>query len=224
MVDNTGEQQMSKNVELFVVGAEIDLKDASQAKKFGRSRIINIERAPRSANTTFHFESVATGKTWHWKFRDYLDGACNRLATYASVAKKATAETTKKAADKQRDLNERDYAAYKDVIITQNIQPGDIVTITTPNKNYDFKVCEIDFAKGRLKGFNVETSYTRVGSRMGWANYKHPDVTVKLKQKNAFDVSLDACYNAHKAEAADVGAKRAETRARKKELRDRFGW
>lgn len=212
------------NVELFVVGAEIDLKDASQAKKFGRSRIINIERAPRSANTTFHFESVATGKAWHWKFRDYLDGACNRLATYASVVKKATAETVKKAADKQRDLYERDFASFKNVILEQNVQPGDTVTVTTPDKSYDFNVCEIDFGKSRLRGFNVNTSYTSVGSRMGWVSFKHPDVKIKMKKKNAFNVSLDACYNAHKAAAAEVGEKRANTRARRKQLRDRFGW
>lgn len=212
------------NIELFIVGAEVELKDASKAKKYGRSRIINIERAPRSAKTTFHFESIDTGKTWTWWFKMYQDQAADRLATYVDLVKKATAATSEKAREKRRDLIEKDYEAYKDVIVTQGIKPGDIVTISTPRETYDFKVCEIDYTKGRLKGFNVNTSYHNVGSRMAWANYKHPDVTVKLKQKQAFDVSLDACYNQHKAEAAATGEKRSATRARRKAVRDHFGF
>jgi hypothetical protein len=225
MVNNKEQNKMTQaNIEVFVVGTEVELKDASLAKKYGRSRIISIERAPRSANTTFKFESIETGNMWHWKFRMYLPEAANRLATHVDVAKKATAATVKKAVETRNARIQRDVAAYEDVIIKQGIQPGDIVTITTPKDKYDFKVCEIDYSKGRLKGFNVNTSYHNVGSRMGWANYKHPEVSIKLKQKKAFDVSLDACYNQHKAEAAETGEKRAVTRARRKAIRNHFGF
>lgn len=212
------------NIELFVVGTEIELNDASRAKKYGRSRIISIERAPRSAKTTFHFESIATGTTWTWWFKMYQDQAADRLATYVTIVKKATSATKEKAVAKRTAISEQKFEAYKDVIRDQGVQPGDIVTITSSRKSYDFKVCEIDYSKGRLKGFNAETSYHNVGSRMGWVNYQHPDVTVKLKKKNAFDVSLDACYNAHKEEAAAASEKRAETRVRRQAIRNHFGW
>ena len=131
--------------------------------------------------------------------------------------------TKEKAVAKRSAISNQKYEAYKDVIRDQGVKPGDIVTITTDRKSYDFKVCEIDYNKGRLKGFDVHTSYNNVGSRMGWVNYQHPDVAVKLKQKKAFDVALDACYNAHKDEAAVASEKRATTRNRRKALRDIYG-
>jgi hypothetical protein len=227
MVNNTGEQQMTKNSELFVVGAEVEYEaNTKYDVKYGRSRLVSIERT--RTFVTYNFESLGgknPGSSYWWKMRiEYGVDTAAKLAKVMKIAKQATAASRKKVIDKlQADYKKRE-AKYQENLAGNDVRPGDIVTVITADDEYDFKVCEVDYKQCKLKGFRTTTSYTRVGSRMGWVRYEHAGVTIKMKQKQGFNVELDACYNAHKAEAADAGAKRADTRARRKELRDRFGW
>lgn len=120
---------------------------------------------------------------------------------------------------KAKRTNERFDAANQ---ASKKYEAGDLVVIETSKHTWTMKVLEVDYVKGRITGVNAEAYH--VGAKKAWASLTHPDVKITMKQKAAFDPRTDRSVTEHQERAAQAGAKRAATRARKQTLRSIYGF
>lgn len=115
-------------------------------------------------------------------------------------------------------LESKAYDALRDV------EAGDLVTVTIQTSmgpsTYDFKVFEVDYTRNRLKGYKPDTD---PGSKKGWINAAHKDVSFVIKTKKFFDARTDSQAQVHARRAADAAEKRSATRQRNRDLRSIFG-
>lgn len=139
------------------------------------------------------------------------------LSYYCDVVgadqKTADAYQVKKQALQAKRYQAADEASTK-------YEAGDIVSIETSKNFWNMKVLEVDYKKGRIYGVNADTWYP--GAKRAWASLTHPDVKITMKQKQAFDPKTDETVAQQKERAAQAGAKRAATRARREFLRSIF--
>lgn len=138
------------------------------------------------------------------------------------VVKQRSTKADTDAAQKMReDRIARQSGAYYSL---DNVETGDLVTVTIQTSmgasTYDFKVYEVDRAKLRIKGYKPDSD---PGSKKGWVNVAHEDVSFVMKFKGFFNPRTDAQAQLHAKRAAATASKRRLTVARRKELREIFG-
>ena len=219
------EQKMTK-AKHVTVGTVVDFtkSSASAYQILGKATVTSIKHG----RVKTHYEVMPkegkyAGKLMTLTVR-YEGQAGGDLSYYATIVGEDVADV--KAATVKKDKRaKQEYEAYKE-LDAKDIEPGDIVTVEVASKGtkYDFRVYEIDHKKCRIKGWKDGRMSYEVGTRMGWASYNHPEVKITMKTKKAFDPRNDDLAATRERKAAVVGEKRANTAARRKELRNRFGW
>lgn len=216
------------NVQEYIIGALVDFTKGSKRNdpkyaELGKCRLAGI----RHERVWTHIELEVTegkraGTIVKWKVR-----GMQVLVDLAPIAAKSSKQAIEKvhAAQDERYKKER---AKTDRTFDLKIEAGDIVEVTDTRDKYKapvrFRVYEVDYTKNRVKGWPDGTHYTRIGNRMGYYSTAHDNAyTFKIVEKKAFQVDIDPLWCAYKGNTMDAGAKRADTRARRSELRKMFG-
>lgn len=209
-----------------VVGSVVDFTKSSATayQILGKATVTSIKHGRVKA----HYEVMPKEGKYAGKLMTvvvrYESQSNGDLSYYAKIVGEDVKDV--KAATAKKDQRaKKEFEAYK-ALDAKDIQPGDIVTVEVSSKDkvYDFKVYEIDHKKCRIKGWPVGRTADRVGTRMGWASYNHPEVKITMKEKKAFDPYNDELAATRERKAAVVGEKRANTAAMRKMLRNRFGF
>lgn len=209
-----------------VVGSVVDFTKSSALayQILGKATVTSIKHGRVKA----HYEVMAKEGKYAGKLVTitvrYEGTANGDLSYYAKIVGEDVADV--KAATVKKDKRaKQEYEAYK-ALDAKDIEPGDIVTVEVSSKGtkYDFRVYEIDHKKCRIKGWKDGRMSYEVGTRMGWASYNHPEVKITMKTKKAFDPRNDDLAVTRERKAAVVGEKRANTAARRKQLKNIYGW
>lgn len=214
MVNNTAEQKMTKQAYIANETVVDFSKKGGQYASLGKC-VVTLNKPAR---VWHHYEVTPIdgpnkGKTYTLKLRfaGFSDGDLGYYCDIVGKNKKAADAVHEKKAKRANDA----YNAANEV--SKEIEAGDLATISSPKGTWTMKVMEVDYKKGRIYGVNA-ASYNP-SSKRAWASLIHPDVTVTLKQKAAFDPRTDATVVKQQENSARVGAKRAATRARRADWR-----
>lgn len=214
------------NAQDLTVGMK--LQGVGRCSDYEEAVVIDIQQSYRGHMKTKVTIEITKGKD-KGRTPTFAFTSRHNVLSYFKLAGKVQKATV---AAKRTALHEkRTDAYYKKAEAAANAElqygPGDIVLITNKGKkggtSWKMKVMEIDEQKGRVYGVNAEPGFYGVGGKRAWASLTHPDVTITLVQKDAFDPKTDATVAEQKAKAAATGAKRSATRQRKEELRSMFG-
>jgi hypothetical protein len=225
MMNKQVEQKMTK-AKHVVVGTVVDFSKSSAAAYvcLGVATVTAIKHG----RVKCHYEVMPKEGTHAGKLITltvrYEGSAGGELTYYAKIVGDNAADV--KAATVKKDQRaKKAFEAYKE-LDAKDIEPGDIVTVEVTSKGtkYDFRVYEIDHKKCRIKGWKDGRQSYEVGTRMGWASYNHPEVKITMKTKKAFDPRNDDLAATRERKAAVVGEKRANTAARRKQLKNIYGW
>jgi hypothetical protein len=221
MVNNTAERKMPKQAYIENETVVDFSKKGGHTYSFLGKCVVTLNKPARVLH---HYEVTPVegpnkGKTYTIKLRfdGYSGGELSYYCDVVGKNKKAAEAVHEKKAKRANDA----YDAAREV--SKKIEAGDLASISIAGKrDWVMKVLEVDYKKGRIYGVNA-ASYNP-SSKRSWASLTHPDVTVTLKQKAAFDPNTDAAVIKQQENSARVGAKRATTRARRGILRDLYSF
>lgn len=199
---------------VFQINDKLDFSKGSWAR-LGTCVVVECNFGRTKVNWKFKCLAGANeGKMFTASTRS-VDGLNSYATKVGTAAKEAQA-----VREAEYEKAEAKYTAAREV--SQWIEAGDLVNVKTSKSNYNIKVLEVDFKQGRIKGVNAEAY--NPSSRMSWVSLTHEEVMITLVKKNAFDPKTDEQVLRQAENAAAVGAKRAATRSRRADLRNRYGY